>query len=73
MLVAPPVNNRLSTQELAATLFADKATVPNLYLPAHRNDCRSSFHRESFKTAVIVVDVLAAGGNHSAVGRVEND
>jgi hypothetical protein len=73
MLIAPPVNDRLSTQELAATPLADKVTVANLYLPAHRYDCRSSFHRESFKAAVIAVDALCAGGNNSAVGWVEND
>src|ERR1700730_4088395 len=72
-VICPSVNNGLSTQKLAAASLADKATVANLDLAAHSDDCRSSFHREPFKAIVIVVNVLCAGGNHSPVGWVEND
>jgi len=60
-------------EKLAATFLADKETVTDLYLAPDRDDYWSPFNRESFKTAVIVVDVMCPGGNRPAVIWVEND
>ena len=58
---------------MAATPLADKDTVADLNLAPDCDDRRSTFEREPFEATVIVVDVLCPGGNHSAIGRVEDD